>query len=241
MDDEELLQYSKEELVDVVKKLSSDLGDKEDEVEELEKEIKELEKEVKEQVEENIRLSRGGASSSGAGGDDLAMLDQKNRDLQDMIDKLEAEKKKIREEMASFKSQNKYLEETNKENKGMIETLQNKVDALKRDLDREVEKSKENLRKSQDVSRQKQDTQKAQLQLYEEIEQMKTENQKLSDELKTHQENKILFDALIAKLADEKDNLEIEKENLELNSNSLNDQVEELKHDLENAQDKVYI
>ena len=242
MDEEELRQLSKEDLVAVFLQLSNDLDDKEADLQERDDHIQRLEQE---HMQLTRRLERAGGG--GGGGGDMedvlsaAALEAENQELREKLDKTEKDVKQWREKAASLQSHNKVLEGAKAESDGLVKTLRKQLDSLKEDLDKEVERSKASTLRSQDVSRQKQDTQKQQLQLYEENEQLQKDNQRLSEQLSGLQENKVLLEALITKLADEKDSLQIEKENVEVGQDALNDRIEELQRDLTAAQDKVRI
>jgi chromosome segregation ATPase len=237
MDDDELRQLSKEDLIEVFKQLSNDLDDKEADLQERDDHIQNLEQEL-------MKLTRR-MDKAGGGGDGMdevlnaAALETENQDLREKLESTEKELKQWREKAGTLQSHNKVLEGAKGESDGLVKTLRKQLDGLKMDLDKEVEKSKASMRKSQDVSRQKQDTQKQQLQLYEENEQLQKDNQRLSEQVGGLQENRVLLEALITKLADEKDGLQIEKESVEIGQDALSDRIEELERDLEAAQDKV--
>lgn len=238
MDDDELRQLSKEDLIEVFKQLSNDLDDKEADLQERDEHIMNLE-------QEHMKLTRRLANAGGGegGGVDEALtaaaLETENQDLREKLEKTQKDLKQWREQAATLQSHNKVLEGAKAESDGLVKALRKQLDALKEDMDKEVEKSKASMRKSQDVSRQKQDTQKQQLQLYEENEQLQKENRRLGEQMAGLQENKVLLEALITKLADEKDGLQIEKEGVEIGQDAMSSRVEELERDLEAAQDKV--
>ena len=237
MEDEELRQLSKDDLIEVFKQLSNDLDDKEADLQERDDHIQNLEQE---QMKLTRRLESGGGG--GGGMDDMltaAALETENQDLREKMEKMEKDSKQWREKSATLQANIKVLEGTRAESDGLVKTLRKQLDALKVDLDKEVEKSKVNMRKSQDVSRQKQDTQKQQLQLYEENEQLQKDTVRLSEQVASLQDNKGLLEALITKLADEKDSLQIEKEGADVGQDALNDRIAELERALEAAQDQV--
>jgi chromosome segregation ATPase len=238
MDDDELRQMSKNDLIDLFKQLSNDMDDKEDDLQEREEHIQTLERE---HLQLTRRLESGGGGGGGADGDLLnaAALETENQDLRDKLEKTEKEAKQWREKAATLTASAKVLEGARAESDGLVKTLRRQLDALKDDLDKQVERSKASLRKSQDVSRQKQDTQKQQLQLYEENEQLQRDCERLGEQVTGLQDNRVLLEALIAKLADEKDALQIEKEAADAGRDAQEGRAGELERALEAAQDKV--
>lgn len=164
----DLEDMSKEALIELIDELNRDLEERENHIQQLEK--------------ENIKLSR--ANKGGGGRDDDSDIEDRfaraatAAELEDLRDKYEQQKNENsiqKDKIAELNSFLKAVEAEKLEAEADCRRLRKKADDLETQLNQVQESTRSSLRKSQDINKQQKDTQKQQLQLFQENERLQEE------------------------------------------------------------------
>lgn len=158
-----------------------------DAIELLQQELEETSNELKEIHEKNILLQRklnlNDLNSDDNDKDSLEVnnvlnsvaLETENEELREKLNKLQNDNNILKENNLELNSHIKVLQSEKIEIDVDIRNLRKKIDELEKSLAESEEKNRSSVRKSQDINKQKKDTQKQQLQLYDENETLQKE------------------------------------------------------------------
>jgi predicted nucleic acid-binding Zn-ribbon protein len=171
--DDDFQDMTKEELIEAIELLQKELDECNDEIQDLN--------------QKNMKLQRQLKRGGGGGDDDdheedgmknvldSVALETENEELREKLSKLQAEMSHLKEKNTELKSHAKIFQNEKMEADADIRNLRKKIDDLEKTLTESEESMRANLRKSQDITKQKKDTQKQQLQLFDENERLQRE------------------------------------------------------------------
>lgn len=144
--------------------------------------IDELNRDLEERDQENMMLLRRGGKGGGRDDDSdvddmlaRAATDAELEDLRNKIEEYKVETSTQKDKIAELSSHLKAVEAEKLEAEADCRRLRKKADEYETQLNSVQESTRSSLRKSQDISKQQKDTQKQQLQLFQENERLQEE------------------------------------------------------------------
>jgi uncharacterized coiled-coil DUF342 family protein len=152
--------------------------------EEADLKIEELTDHIQELEQENVKLKRKIKTQGGGGGgesDDMddvlnaAALEAANEELRNKLATSQADCLKLKEKNDELASYAKVYKDEKAEAEASIRSLRKKVDDLQDALAESEKSMRSTMQKSTEFTKQKKDTKRAQMQLYEENEQLQLE------------------------------------------------------------------
>lgn len=156
-----------------------------DAYEELDLKVEELTTEIQELEQENVKLKRklknqGGGAGGGADDDmdevlNAAALEASNEELRNKLAASQAEILKLKEKNDQLASDTKVYKDEKAEADATVRNLRKKIEDLQDALAENEKSMRSTLQKSTEFTKQKKDTKRAQMQLYEENEQLQME------------------------------------------------------------------
>lgn len=184
-DETEWEDMSKKELINEIHSLHTELQQRTDEIQELNQNNLKLTRKIKQfqsGTQRNDDTDDDNENLSQGMNDVLitAALETENDELREKLSKLQNDYNAIKEKNLEYLSHIKVYQEEKTETDSEIRNLRKKIDDLERTISENEESLRVNMRKSQDITKQKKDTQKQQLQLYEENENLQKEVSVLS-------------------------------------------------------------
>lgn len=151
--------------------------------EEADLKIEELTDHIQELEQENVKLKRKIKSQGGGGADsddmddvlNAAALEAANEELRNKLAAAQADCMKLKEKNDELTSDAKVYKDEKTEAEASIRSLRKKVDDLQEALAESEKSMRSTMQKSTEFTKQKKDTKRAQMQLYEENEQLQLE------------------------------------------------------------------
>jgi predicted nuclease with TOPRIM domain len=160
--EDDLSKFSKEELIATIEELQNDVDELNEHIQNLEQENLKLNRRVKKQGTDNDDDMEDTLTS--------AALQTDNDQLREKLSQTQTEVARLKESNAELMSSVKVSQSEKVAAEAEARGLRKKLDDLEKSLAENEESMRANLRKSQDISKQKKDTQRQQLQLFEENE-----------------------------------------------------------------------
>ena len=151
IDDDELAALTKDDLRDMVELLNLEIIDKDKEITALSNEI-----------------SKGGKKKGKYGGDtELDSLREQMTQLSDRLQATEQERDNYREDLADVRAKFENLNEEKRTVEGSLKSTRKALDDAEKELQNISESNRQSLRKSQEFSKQKKESQSEQIRLFE--------------------------------------------------------------------------
>eukprot|EP01041_Mallomonas_annulata_P005953 gene5953-12016_t len=217
MDDEDLNGLTKQQLILTVKELLAEVEEKDETIRKLEVLNTELERgtggKSKNKTEITLQFANYEAEISS---------------LKEKFTKEQATTARIKDQLADVTAKLNVNEVERGTLDADLRRARKNIDDLEQELNEAKESTRVNGRKSAEIFQQKKDTQKQQLQLYEENELLQNENKALQAQLAASATERIELEEVVAKLADERDSLEIQQESVTLMKTELQARIQEL-------------
>jgi chromosome segregation ATPase len=171
-------EMTKDELIEEIGHLNRELEMLQNEIQDLNQKNFKLQRQVKkydpragdgsEDDPDNDNESMGNVLNAAA-------LETENEELREKLSKLQADLLVFKEKNLELNSHLKVYQTERLELEADVRNLRKKNDELEKTLTESEESMRANMRKSQDINKQKKDTQKQQLQLYDENERLQKE------------------------------------------------------------------
>ena len=214
-----------------------------DDIELLLKHIEDLESDKAKLLDEIAELSEnqtGKRRNRGAGrfseADELSALETENEDLQRKFETAQVTISDLREKVASDDIKINALTEEKQNLDKLLKSQNRRVEELEKDITEERNKSRANELQSRKFNELKTANVKEANKLLSDNQMLLEENESLKQDLKQAEEEKVLYEELIARLANEKDDIEVKHGNMEQERYDFIEEKEQLENDLQEAQ-----
>lgn len=205
-------------------------------IEDLEGEKTELEN----QIAELTQNQTGKRKSKGAGRfsetDELNALETENEDLQRKFEAAQVIISDLREQAASDSIKITSLTEEKQSLDKLLKSQNKRVEELEKDITEERNKSRTNELQSRKFNELKTANVKEANKLLADNQMLMEENESLKQDLKQAEDDKVIYEELIAKLANEKDDIELKNDNMDQDRYRFLEEKEQLENDLQEAQ-----
>lgn len=205
-------------------------------IEDLEGEKTELES----QIAELTQNQTGKRKSKGAGRfsetDELNALETENEDLQRKFEAAQVIISDLREQAASDSIKITSLTEEKQSLDKLLKSQNKRVEELEKDITEERNKSRTNELQSRKFNELKTANVKEANKLLADNQMLMEENESLKQDLKQAEDEKVIYEELIAKLANEKDDIELKNDNMDQDRYRFLEEKEQLENDLQEAQ-----
>lgn len=202
-------------------------------IEELQQEIDEKDKEIAELTQSRTGRKKGrGASGPFSDRDEINALETENEDLQKKFDASQEKVSGLREELANINAKFTSLSDEKQALDKLLKTQNKRVEDLEKDIAEERQKSRSNELQSREFNKLKTANVKEASRLLSENQALDEENQSLRQELQAAEEDRLLMEEMLAKFADEKEELGAQIDRADLERDSLEQDKERLEGDL---------
>ena len=211
-------------------------------IEELQHEIDEKDKEISELTQSRTGRKKGrGAAGPFTDRDEINALETENEDLQKKFDDSQSKISELREELANINAKfTSVLDEKQGLDK-LLKTQNKRVEDLEKDIADERQKSRSNELQSREFNKLKTANVKEANRLLAENQALDEENQSLRQELQAAEEDRLLMEEMLAKLADDKEELSLQLDKADLERDSFMQDKERLETDLTEAQSQFEV
>lgn len=202
-------------------------------IEELQQEIDDKDKEIAELTQSRTGRKKGrGAAGPFSDRDEINALETENEDLQKKFDASQEKVSGLREELANINAKFTSLSDEKQALEKLLKTQNKRVEDLEKDITEERQKSRSNELQSREFNKLKTANVKEANRLLSENQAMDEENQSLRQELQAAEEDRLLMEEMLAKFADEKEELAAQIDRADLERDSLVQDKERLEGDL---------
>jgi chromosome segregation ATPase len=172
---------------------------------------------------------------------DMDALENQMQILQDHLNEEKVKTAKYQEDIDELKSNVKTLKSGKLEAEAASRQYQKDLSKLQDETLDSANKSRNLDAQTKELNKQKSQTVKESKRLYEENSTLQQENNELNEKIRELDEKQGIFEELIAKLADEKDDLEAQVDTSDFAKDELQTRINELEYSLEKLHEQLHV